>query len=425
MTVFDMLLAPVMPILQPIEQQRRKHGNETFRWIDFVRILVFYFTNRCGSRNSLVISLENADPALELPHIAPMTLTDAFQRFSPALLRYVLKQLIATTEYATFPDLAAIGDLAGVDGSYFPIMGGLQLSKADDVSRMKLHLSFDLGRFIPIDFVVGAAGSNERQAFRSMLQKDVTYAVDRGYMAFALLYDCIHAQAHVVMRACSNIVVKTVEELHVDVPQYIHTHWTALRDRRVSSEHEDAHGIAFRLVEFTVGATTYKLITDRFDLSTFQVMLIYAYRWQVELIFRFFKHTMAGVEVITQSQQGMENYFAGMFLTALLHLHFKVDCLQKEGHIPPSIDTSTSNAETVDTAQSNRDATKRISNDRTRPTAQPAIASFLAAMNRKLSLFWKVSKHWLMTLSDVLHRLYTPDIVALLNKRAFANIRTT
>jgi len=87
MTVFDALLAPVMPILQNIEQQRRKHGNETFRWLDFVRILVFYFTEGHGSRNSLIIALENADPGLNLPAVPAMTLTDAFARFSPALLR--------------------------------------------------------------------------------------------------------------------------------------------------------------------------------------------------------------------------------------------------------------------------------------------------------------------------------------------------
>jgi hypothetical protein len=43
MTVFDALLSPVMPILHSIEQQRRTHGNETLRWLDFVRILVFFF----------------------------------------------------------------------------------------------------------------------------------------------------------------------------------------------------------------------------------------------------------------------------------------------------------------------------------------------------------------------------------------------
>lgn len=425
MTVFDTLLAPVMPILRVIEQQRRKHGNETFHWLDFVRILVFYFTNRCGSRNALIVALENADPALQLPHIAPMTLTDAFHRFPPTLLRQALKEVIATTDYATFPELAAIGDLVGIDGSYFPIMGGLQLETTDDTARMKLHLAFNLTRFIPVDFVVGDAKSNERQAFRRMLQKGVTYVMDRGYMAFALLRDCITAQAHVVMRACNNLVVQTVEELSVEVPPFIQAHWTNLRDRRVCSEHEDACGIEFRLVEFTVGATTYKLVTDRFDLSTFQVMLIYAYRWQVELIFRFFKHTMEGIEVITQSRWGMENYFAGMFLTALLHLHFKVDCLVREGHIPPAVDDAASNADALDNDASDADGSTQTSNDPMRPTTQPAIAHFFAAMNRKLSLFWKVSKHWLATLDDVLHRRYTPDIVALLNKRALANIKVT
>jgi hypothetical protein len=54
----------------------------------------------------------------------------------------------------------------------------------------------------------------------------------------------------------------------------------------------------------TVGTSSYKLITDRFDLSTFQDILIYAYRWQIELAFRFFKHMMNGLKVITQSHWG-------------------------------------------------------------------------------------------------------------------------
>jgi hypothetical protein len=33
MTVFDKLLEPVLPILEEIEQTRRKHGNETLTWL--------------------------------------------------------------------------------------------------------------------------------------------------------------------------------------------------------------------------------------------------------------------------------------------------------------------------------------------------------------------------------------------------------
>jgi hypothetical protein len=87
MTVFDTLLARIMPILQQIEAERKKHHNESFLWIDFVRVLMFYFTKRCGSRNALIVALENAAPALAVPPVPAMTLSDAFRRFPPSLLR--------------------------------------------------------------------------------------------------------------------------------------------------------------------------------------------------------------------------------------------------------------------------------------------------------------------------------------------------
>ena len=48
-----------------------------------------------------------------------------------------------------------------------------------------------------------------------MLRESVTYVLDRGYLAFALLRDSIAAHAHVIMRACNTIVVETIEELTV------------------------------------------------------------------------------------------------------------------------------------------------------------------------------------------------------------------
>ena len=424
MTVFNALLAPVMPILQDIEQQRRVHGNETLRWLDFARILVFFFTKRCASRNALVVALENADPALHLPHAPAMTLTDAFQRFSPTLLRQALSRFIHQIEQPIIPELTLIGDVDAVDGSYFPIMGGLSYIGDSDTPRIKLHLDFNLSRLIPIDFVIGSATSNERQAYRSILREGVTYVLDRGYMAFALLRDSIAAKAHVIMRAYNTIVVETIEELTVELPMHLQQHWTNIRDRRVRSGHEDAQGIEFRLVEFTVGTSSYKLITDRFDLSTFQVILIYAYRWQIELAFRFFKHTMAGLKVITQSHWGIENYFAGMFLTALLHLQFKRDCLEIDGYSAGSMaDTARSSETVIDdtTASAGGDDHVQPSRDTTRPSANSTVACFLARLNQPLALFWKIPKHWLTTLADYLHRQFTVDVVKILNKRALAN----
>jgi Transposase DDE domain len=420
MTVFDTLLAPVMPILHSIEQQRRTHGNETLRWLDFVRILVFFFTERCVSRNALVVALENSDPALALPHAPAMTLTDAFQRFPPRLLRQALSRLIQQIERPIIPELALIGAIDAVDGSYFPVMGGMSYSRDTATPRIKLHLNFNLNRLMAVDFVIGTATSNERQAYRTMMRANVTYVLDRGYMAFALLRESIAAKAHVIMRTCNNIVVETLEERSVDIPGQLWQHWTDIRDRRVRSSHEDAQGIEFRLVEFTVGTITYKLITDRFDLSTFQVILIYAYRWQIELAFRFFKHTMNGLKVITQSHWGIENYFTGLFLTALLHVQFKQECLDQDDDHPAE-----PKAEREDSTDMAKDATNKVqtSRDPVRPTANKVIAEFLVKINQPLTLFWKVPKHWLTTLADYLHRQFTPDVVALLNKRAFSACR--
>lgn len=411
MTVFDKLLEPVLPFLNQIEEERSKHWRETLRWIDLVRALVYYFTKRCGGRNAWAVALANADPALHLPAIPRMTLSDGMRRFPPILLRRALAALLASRDLPTNPELTFLGAIYAVDGSEFPIFNGMTLPRTDDVmDRVKLHLKLSLQQIIAVDFLLGTQEPSERNALRQLLEKGATYVLDRGYMAFSLLRDCIEAQAFVVMRAYSNIVVETVSELPVQVPVYIAQHWMQIHDRLVQSQHPDAAGLVFRLVEFTIGDTTYKLLTNHTELSTFQVMLLYAYRWQIELIFRFFKHTMRGMEVINIYPWGMENFFTGMLLTAILHIYFKQDCLATEGYTPPT-DQELVQEVPNDYAQT--------STDETRATARLVMARFMEAANRRLTLFWKIPKHWLTTVADYLHRPFTPEVIHIFNQRAF------
>jgi DDE family transposase len=413
-TVFDRLLAPAMPILEQIESMRPKHGNETLAWLDWVRTLVYVFTRRCGSRNAWAVALANAEPALHLPAVPRMTRSDSMHRFPPTLLRHALQELLTSRDLLSHPELALLGQTYAVDGSEFPLINGLTLPKSNEVlQRVKLHLKFSLSQMVAVDFLLSLQEPSERKALRRFLQKGATYVLDRGYMAFTLLRDVSNAQAFVVMRAYQNIVVETVTELPVQVPAYIAQHWSAISDRMVRSEHADAQGMVFRLVEFTLGTTCYKLITNRTDLTTFQVMLLYAYRWQIELIFRFFKHTMESQKVISLYPWGIENYFVGMLLTAILHLYFKQDCLHDGGYRAPT------DQELAEDLPDDEDAVS-TSTDAARPTHQPGIARFMEAANQKLALFWKLPKHWLATLADYLHRSFTPQVVQVLNQRAIA-----
>src|SRR5215216_6857772 len=147
MTVFDKLLEPVLPILEHIEQTRRKHGNETLTWLTWVRALLYFFTKRCGSRNAWAAALAGADPALNLPPIPPMTLSDAMHRFAPSLLRQALSRLLASRSFPQHPELALLGDIYAVDGSEFPLLNGMTLpGSIDSMQRVKLHLKFRLNQ---------------------------------------------------------------------------------------------------------------------------------------------------------------------------------------------------------------------------------------------------------------------------------------
>lgn len=403
-------MQPVMPILAAIEAQRNRHGNEQLSWLDFVRILVFYFTVRPDSMRSLVVALENADEALALPAVKRSTLSDSFSRFSPALLRQAMQQALETLPLAQVPELALLGDVHLVDGSEFPVVGGFRWPlPGDPVAKIKLHLEFALNRMTAVDFVIGEAKSSERVALREMLQAHVLYVLDRGYPSFALFRDMMAAKADFVTRVYESMNFVTVTEFPAVLPTRMQGVWSQVSDCLVRSDHPDAEGMTLRLVTCTVGDTTYRLLSNRLDLTTFQIILVYALRWQVELIFRHYKHALQGQDVITISPVGMANYFAAMFLTALLHLCLKQDSLAQAGHLPSDEIEAASAAST--------------SSDPKRPTVHLAVACFFKGLNEHLALFWKISKHWLRTLADYLSRPFGPDVVAALNKHAFYGAR--
>jgi len=411
MTTFDELLAPVMPIIQQIEDDRPKHHNEDLTWSDFTRILVYFFTNDRTSGNELIVALQSADPALGLPKTSRRALSEGFWRFSPKLLQNVITAYLTTATYPDIPELSFIGPTYAVDGSLFPLIQSIYWPKTRDVIKnVKLHLKFSLTRAIAVDFVLSDEHASERAAFRAMIQPDQTYVLDRGYMEYQLVQDVDDCGASLVVRAYNNIEVETIEELPVIVPDALKGQWNHVRDRIVRPKDPEYAHIRFRLVECTVGTTTYRLMTNLYHLTTFQIILLYAYRWQIELIFRYLKHTMHGVHIITQHPIGIQNFFYALLLTALLHLYFKQRCLAEEEHNPPdhwSIQQQEADERTIQT-----------SDDACRPTNHLAIARFFARLNDTLARFWKVSKHWLHTLADCLSRPFTAEIRRLLNKYA-------
>ena len=140
MTTFDRLMEPVLPILEEIERKRVPHFNETHPWPLFVQVLVYHFTMGFSSMRELVTGLRHADPALALPALPRSTVSQMFTRFDSNLLRYALVRLLATLPLPENPELALLGTIYLVDGSYFPTLHHVIWGKCKDVVRnVKLH----------------------------------------------------------------------------------------------------------------------------------------------------------------------------------------------------------------------------------------------------------------------------------------------
>ncbi len=410
MTTFEKLLSPVMPILERIESQRRRHGLEKLTWLDFVRILVYYFTVRSGSLRSLEVDLATADPALHLPKAKRSTLSDAFWRFPARLMRQAWQEALHHLQLPALPALHLIGTVHVVDGSDFPVMGRISWDHVHDlIPRVKLHLALHVNQMRPVDFLLTHDQGNERDALRRLLQAGVLYVLDRGYFAFALCRDILEAQADFVMRIYNNIQPASVlEELPVTLPEALHDLYIDIRDCKVLFKHPAVANQPLRLITFRLGQTRYALLTNRFDLSTYQVILLYAYRWQIELIFRNLKHLLSGLKPIAATPNGLANYFAAMFLTTLLHMHLRATTLQEEGYqLPLSADQEPSLPSKVSPSPHPQ-----------RPSAQKPVARFLAGIRQQLTLFWRITKHWLEVLARVLHWPFNQRVITLLNMYA-------
>ncbi len=302
----------------------------------------------------------------------------------------MFQHLLTTVSFKAIPELAAFGTVCCIDGSLFPVISSmLWAAYTSHHQALKLHLCFELNRMIPVDFWVGSGNSSERQALRHLLVAGVTYIADRGYMSFQLCYDICQAQAHFLFRTKTNLCFTVVESWPVVLPAAAQKLFQVVTDELIRYDN-DPHSALYRLVRVVICQETYFLLTNRQDLTTFQIILLYAYRWQVELLFRFLKRTLSGIHLIRHDQRGVTIQFYALLITALLELHLKQLVLdqyesqaQQDGFKPSHPHTPTAPPKTP-------------------PRGRIDGVEFVTWLNKKLQKYWKIGIHWLTALRDLL-----------------------
>jgi hypothetical protein len=374
---------------------------------DFVKKLVYHFAKNCESGRQLVTDLETAPPELELGEVKRSTFFDAFQRFPVVWFANLLAFLLATVVWQTIPELDTLGKLYCIDGSVFPAIATMLWAEYTSTHRaIRLHFCLELNRMIPAHFLVDTGKSNEKKALIEMLEASVTYIADRGYLSFPLMAAIATANAFFVIRAKVNLVYQRVERLPVTLPDTVRHIFRHVTDQRVRLTNAKGKPI-YRLVSFYVGQERYLILTNRLDLTTFQIILLYAYRWQVELIFRFLKRSMNGLHLLNHSKEGVTIHFYALLITALLELRLKQKCV-----------AICEAKQTTDDSSEPADDTPAIAGLMIDPEllAGARGSTFLATVGEKLKHYWKISRNWLTALRNFLHQPFTYRVVLALGR---------
>ena len=188
-------------------------------------------------------------------------------------------------------------------------------------NAFKLHLSFELNRMMATEFWVGSGNSSERAFLEKVVTAGVTYIADRGYFSFALADKVLQAKAFLVMRVKDNLLYEVVESGVInlaEIPNCFHR----VADEIIIFTNDEKRN-RLRLITFTIAGSYFRIVTNRFQLSTLNIIILYAYRWQIELFFKFMKRTMKGIHLLNQSQNGVDIQFYLLLTTAILMLKFK------------------------------------------------------------------------------------------------------
>ena len=122
--------------------------------------------------------------------------------------------------------------------------------------------------------MVGSGKSAERVFLESIPETGVTYIADRGYAGFEIIAKLLKADAYFIFRVKDNWLFEVRETLVVaasEMPQCF---------RQITDElivfKNDKQQNQVRLIGFEVGRSKFRLLTNRRDLTTLQVIILYA-----------------------------------------------------------------------------------------------------------------------------------------------------
>jgi hypothetical protein len=312
----------------------KDHHNRDLHFDQYICLILFYFFN------PIITSLRGIQQVSHLRKVKKIlgvkgtslgSLSEASSVFDADLIASLIKELAKKAiPLEKDPKLKNLQQaLVAVDGTLLPALPKMlwALWLDDQHKAAKLHLEFDILKSVPTNAKITDANANEKTVSRSFLCPNKLYVLDAGYSEYKLFQDIIDTSSSFVGRLKDNAVWDTLKEKpltdddkkagvkkdmvvrlgckekhdeltsNVRVVEVFHKGDSSRpRKSRVSSK---------KTFRTTDSDYTLLLVTDRMDLPAEVISLIYRYRWQIELFFRWFKCILGCTHLISLSENGV------------------------------------------------------------------------------------------------------------------------
>ena len=332
---FDQI-APLLQRLHDDACDRDTAGNRTLHYDQYCMLMLLYFFN------PIVTSLRGLQQASELKNVQTKlgcaraslgSLSEATTVFDAERLKDIISELGQQLQ-----PLAQDQRLQNIDHTITLVDGSLiaalprimeaSFRKAKTGSGMvkwRLHTHFELLRGVPTRIDVtpdGGGPHDERAMLEATLEPDRLYVTDRGYAKFLLFNKIVAVGSSYVCRLRDNSVWKTVTENYRND--------NAGLDEIISDEIVEFNGGGDRKLDHKVrvicvrinphtsrskyaGGSSgvdsdgiLRIATNLLDVPADVIALIFAYRWAIEIFFRFFKHMLGCRHLLSHKQNGIE-----------------------------------------------------------------------------------------------------------------------
>lgn len=386
--IFDVLLSPLSAFFESeCPNIDKKSGSKKLFFEGFCRDIFFAVFTGVRSLRELSNELYNNDLCKKIG-LSPTpfsTLKDGFSRFGACFFKQLYEHALRCHDWAKIKSFEELGTLRVVDGSLFPALIQMSWAKYKSGSAAcKLHLCFELNRMIPVNFFVGSGNSPERDFLVSIIEESVTYIADRGYFSFAVAEKMVLKKAFFLFRIKSNMIF-AVSGGHGAVSGVpFPACFSGVSDHIIRFSN-DGSGNEYRLVRFTVGQKHFHICTNRLDLTTLQVMMLYSFRWQVELMFKFLKRTAHGLHLFSNGENGAQAHFYLWLTAALMELRIKQSCVLLKEASPSGIGFFLKETENIEHLVFSFSGSCDV---------------FVKHISKMLYFAWKLSKNFLLLLKN-------------------------